>query len=465
MQGSRAIREGTVGLFALLGLIIFAGVTIWLKGARFGEKSYQILVEFSNVSGLQLGAPVNYRGVQIGKLVGLQPSPTHVVAVLEISSDQTQIPKDALIQISRYGLIGEASIDVIPQRGIPTEAQNMNPLKSNCDPNFILCDQARVIGDSGDQLISSLVRLSNAYSDPKFLKNLNKAAENAAIAAQKISQLSEDVSGLSKTANRDITRITQEFSRTTATLSRTANDASVLMGNINTVVVENRSTLNATLRETNQAMRNANLLISENRSRIAETVDKINAMSDQLTEVALGFEQTINDIGATFKTVGSQEIVNDLKVVLANSVEISNNLREVSKTLNDPTVIVTLQKTLDSARVTFENTQKITSDLDELTGDPQFREQLKRLVNGLSNLVSSAEQLQEQIQTAQKLELEAEKLKEQNPPAVTPVDIPSPSENSNPEISQAPQPSISPQVHENIPSLQSPYPLNRNNKN
>jgi phospholipid/cholesterol/gamma-HCH transport system substrate-binding protein len=54
--------------------------------------------------------------------------------------------------------------------------------------------------------------------------------------------------------------------------------------------------------------------------------------------------------------------------------------------------------------VTFQNAQKITSDLDELTGDPAFRDNLRELVNGLSGLVSSTQQLQQQIQVAESLD-------------------------------------------------------------
>ncbi len=74
------------------------------------------------------------------------------------------------------------------------------------------------------------------------------------------------------------------------------------------------------------------------------------------------------------------------------------------KHLNDPKNAVLLQQTLDSARVTFENTQKITSDLDELTGDPKFRKNLLQLVNGLSKLVSSTQDIQQQVQVATTLD-------------------------------------------------------------
>jgi len=45
---------------------------------------------------------------------------------------------------------------------------------------------------------------------------------------------------------------------------------------------------------------------------------------------------------------------------------------DISNALYSPTNLLVLQQTLDSARVTFQNAQKITSDLDELTGDPAF---------------------------------------------------------------------------------------------
>ena len=89
------------------------------------------------------------------------------------------------------------------------------------------------------------------------------------------------------------------------------------------------------------------------------------------------------------------------------------NLRDISKNINDPKNLIVLQKTLDSARATFENAQKITSDLDEITGDPAFRLNLLNLVNGLSNLVSSTEQLDKQVQTAQILEPVTQQLQQQ----------------------------------------------------
>ena len=99
------------------------------------------------------------------------------------------------------------------------------------------------------------------------------------------------------------------------------------------------------------------------------------------------------------------ELIKNFETLSANAALASANLRDATKTLTDPKNAVVLQQTLDSARVTFENTQKITSDLDELTGDPKFRTNLRQLVNGLSSLVSSTQQIEQQVQVAQTLDM------------------------------------------------------------
>ena len=88
----------------------------------------------------------------------------------------------------------------------------------------------------------------------------------------------------------------------------------------------------------------------------------------------------------------------------ANAAQASASLQYITTALSSPDNLLVLQKTLDSARVTFENTQKITSDLDALTGSPDFRQNLKKLIDGLSDLVSSTKKIERGIKFATNLE-------------------------------------------------------------
>jgi phospholipid/cholesterol/gamma-HCH transport system substrate-binding protein len=445
---SRTIREGSVGLFALLGLVIFAGVTIWLRGGGWREKSYKIMVEFSDVSGLQLGAPVRYRGVQVGKLIGLQPQAENVLAVLEISSSEIRIPrKDIKIQTNRYGLIGEASIDITPSIALSAEAESINPLnEKKCNPDdpeaLILCNNAHLIGDAGAQLVSSLTKLAEVYGDPELLNNFARTITTEA----KLDQLSRDLSTLSKRTEKEITSISRDFSRTSAALNRTASEASLLVGNINDVILQNRQNINTTFEQATELISTTNQLVTENREKIQETIVLVNNLTGQLTALATNLNETAVRINTTLEVADTEKIMQDIQILTANATEISKNLKEVSETLKDPATLLTLQQTLDSARSTFENAEKITSDIDELIGDPEFREKLRRLVEGLSNLVSSTEQLDWQIQKAQQLKKDNQVLTQQleSHPQLKPNNTTS----IPPQLSLMPQESNQPPLNE-----------------
>ena len=227
----RTLQEGSVGLFALFGLIIFGGLVVWLRGGILGQKTYQFFADFQNVSGLQIGAPVRYRGVAVGKILGLQPSSNGVTVALEISSDQLRIPKGSKVQINRFGLIGEASVDITPpSEPLSEEALNINPTSGDCaEAGQILCNNDQVTGETGSQLVEALTRLSNAYSDPEFVGNMNAAARNVANAGDKIATLSQEVTRLSETARGEIGGMSDLIS----SADKATQDASQLMLNVN----------------------------------------------------------------------------------------------------------------------------------------------------------------------------------------------------------------------------------------
>ena len=41
MLRMRTLQEGSVGLFALFGLIIFGSIVVWLRGGILGQPTYQ----------------------------------------------------------------------------------------------------------------------------------------------------------------------------------------------------------------------------------------------------------------------------------------------------------------------------------------------------------------------------------------------------------------------------------------
>jgi phospholipid/cholesterol/gamma-HCH transport system substrate-binding protein len=405
---SRIVREGSIGLFALLGLILLGGLVIWLRGGRINQESYQIIVNFADVSGLQLGAPVNYRGVRVGQIVALTPGSNNVRVTLQIDSAELRIPKDVTIEANRYGLIGEASVDITPKVTLSEQALQINPNSQECrEKQKILCNKTELDGISGSQLVSSLTRLSQAYSDPQLLANLNATTANAAIAGAKIAKLSDEMTLVAKTTRQEI----QGVSETLASIQGVANKTTNLVENIDKTVINSQTDLQKTVKEASTLMENLNLVVLENRNHIERTILSVEKTSNDLQKLAQNLDVAVSQINEGLAAADTPAMAQNLERILADTAQTSANLRQLSDTLNDPANVVTIMKTLDAARVTFENTQKITSDIEELIGDPVLRENLRKMINGLSDLVSSTQQLEQQMITLQQLQNHSTTLK------------------------------------------------------
>ena len=116
---SRTVREGSVGLLILLGLGVFVGLVLWLRGLNLGKRSYTAIVEFANVNGIQEGAAVRYRGVNVGNILAVRPGANKVEVEIEITPADVIIPRDARVEANQSGLISEVSIDITPLKPLP----------------------------------------------------------------------------------------------------------------------------------------------------------------------------------------------------------------------------------------------------------------------------------------------------------------------------------------------------------
>ncbi|MBV5260065.1 MCE family protein [Synechococcus moorigangaii CMS01] len=387
---SRTLKEGSLGLFIFAGLSLLGVVLIWLTGSTFGRRTYSITVRFENANAMQEGAIVRYRGLEVGRITTVTPSSNGVEIAIEIQTPDLIIPQDVVVEANQGGLIGETSLEIIPQSQLTQAEMALSPFAADClDQGAILCDGSSlegVIGVSFDQVLRNTAQFSELYGNPEFFEIVRALASNSSEAAEQIAILTEELALLSQEVRGEVDSFSEN--------AQSITDATVASS----------GQLNRTLEQVNTLTGNFNSLVVENRQALVGTLNSIGRTSDQMQRTLASFDTTLNTVNQNLNATNTEEILNNLTVLTANAATASENLKDVSTALNDPNNVLMLQKTLDAARVTFENTQKITSDLDELTGDPQFRKNLIDLVNGLSQLVSSTEQLQQQVQVASRLE-------------------------------------------------------------
>lgn len=407
---SRTFREGSVGLLLLAGVGMFGLMMLWLNRVTAARNSYKAIVEFANAGGMQRGAVVRYRGVKVGRIAQIKPGANHVDVEIEITDPNLIIPNNVRVEANQSGLISESIIDITPLEKLPLGLLTAKPLDKDCNPQIIVCNGSRLRGQIGislDELIRTTTELATIYTDKKFYTNVNRAVENTAVAAASVAELTRNLTLLSKSLQQEI----RDISTTSIAVQRATNQLSTsstaTLNQISATANQFGSTANefgATAREirltttqVNRLINNLDTLVTNNRSSLVAALNNITAASSEL-------RQTVGSLSPTVNRVTQGEILQNLETLAANAAQASTNLRDVTNSLNTPNNLLVLQQTLDSARVTFENVQKITSDLDDLTGDPTFRENLRQLVNGLSGLVSSTQQMQQQVQIASTLD-------------------------------------------------------------
>ncbi|MDQ2096104.1 MAG: MlaD family protein [Tychonema bourrellyi B0820] len=432
---SRTVREGSVGFLILVGIGLFGGLVLWLRGVQIGNRTYKFTVEFASVQGMQIGTPVRYRGVAVGKVTTLKPGSNGVDVILEISPGNLVMPRDVAIEANKSGLIGEASIDITPNSILAESLITANPLSGDC-PAEIICKNSRLKGQAGvslDELIRSTVRLTNLYTDPALFNNIKSISENTANTAKGAAKLTQDLSSLTQTAKGEIKTLSEsvkvdvnnlsqsvkgelgslnqslkgeagslnqsvkkEISGVAADVSQVAKTADSSTKAVSAAAINSANSVTKAANQITLTANELNSLVTTNRSSLVSTLNNLNQASQEI-------RVTVSSLSPTINRINQGQLLSNLENLSANAAQAAANLRDLSGNVNNPATFLLLQQTLDSARAALQNVHKITADVDEVTGDPAFRNNIRKLLNGLGGLFSSTEQLQQQVKVAQTL--------------------------------------------------------------
>ena len=223
-----------------------------------------------------------------------------------------------------------------------------------------------ISGASYESLVLSVEELVTLLSEPELIEDIKTIVDNTTELTASAAQLTTELTALTQEVQREITPLTASAKNATDAVGLAAQELQLTATEVNKLLLSNQVGLVSIL------------------DNITVSSDRLRGIMDTLTPV-----------------VTEGEFVQNLELLSANAAEASTDLREIVEALNTSTNIVMLQQTLESARDVFQSAQKIMSDVDELTGDPAFRDSVRDLINGLSGLVSSTEDLQQQTQIAQ----------------------------------------------------------------
>lgn len=296
-------RAVTVGLFVLIGLVIFAAGVLTIGGMRKSFVS-KITVKsvFDDVNGLKVGNNIWFSGVKVGTVKEISFAGNSMVSVLLNIEEKSQqyIRKDSRVKISSDGLIGNKI--VVIEGGTP---------------------QAEPIED-GDVL-----RVAKEDSQQDMLNTLQANNKNILAITEDFKAISQQIRKGEGTVGKILTNdeLYRNLETTMASLQTAAKQAQSITASLNGYVAK----LNRPGGLANEVA--TDTLIMQN---VRQTVSQLNETATTARALVVGLKQT------------TQELTQDLK----------NKNSPVGVLLND-------QATAENIRTTMANLESSSQKLDE----------------------------------------------------------------------------------------------------
>ncbi|ADN08678.1 MlaD family protein [Sulfurimonas autotrophica] len=288
-----------IGLIVLLGIVSMLGFTYWMLKPAKAEETQKYIIYFNeSVLGLNLNAPVKYRGIKVGKVTRLRinPNNSEQVEVTVQILKTTPIKEDTVAKLTAQGITGLSYINLTegsnhaPPLKIK-EGQSCPVIKSA--PSFFanveqsldsvselllltLGRTNQLLNDGNQKQFSKLLAKSalvmakvDSILDEKTMAHIQKSAENLDRLTLKID---ESVPNINKFVNKSIeweNKINKSFTSIKETylhmgiiMNNMAKSFLHVEENVEDATVQTLPLMNSTMLEMQQTLINLDELIN-----------------------------------------------------------------------------------------------------------------------------------------------------------------------------------------------------------
>ena len=269
-------RYFAAGLFVTLGLAALVGFLIWLAGmSDSGTYSRYTVVFPDPVSGLKEGASVQYRGVEVGRVIDIRlvPERKDIIKVDIEVEDVTPIRAATKASLAMQGITGLVYME------LTTEVTDTRP------PYRMAGEDYPVIEGSGTNIVQLLQDI------PAIAKEILEVAKktNAFLDEENIAALEATVANIER-MTRDLNGLLSE--ENVANVATTLDNAALASADLHDMVARFEETAD----NIDEAVRTLNEVITKNEGNVnkftTEGLDQITAMTRETRKMAEAIRKT-----------------------------------------------------------------------------------------------------------------------------------------------------------------------------
>ena len=219
--------EWKVGLVILAAIALLIYGIIWIRGTRFGQKTYTAAVVFPNVGSLSAGDAVSVSGVMKGKVKKIELYQGDVLVHFTLEKDVV-LKKDARFTVMNIGLMGERFMAVETGKSDTLLALTPHP------HGYYDTGIPEVMGMMGrmmDEVRQLVEALRGSIASPGYLDKLTSIVEQAEDMSKRMNRLLAKNEDKVNTAFDDLSRAASQLK---TTIAKNAQIFDSTLGNLHT---------------------------------------------------------------------------------------------------------------------------------------------------------------------------------------------------------------------------------------
>jgi phospholipid/cholesterol/gamma-HCH transport system substrate-binding protein len=285
-----------LGVFVGAGLTVLVGGLVVLAGLKLGEKRDRYTVRYQeaavSLSGLEVGAPVKYSGIRVGRVDAVRIDPRDVsVIVVELSLDHgTPVAEDEKADLGSQGITGLKYVELTrgsARARVRAPGEDIPPGQSAFDA---LTTQAGDIARKVDVVLDRVANLTGEDMKQRVAKVLDRSAELLAT----VNGLLDDNRAALKTVATRLAAAAAEVDALATQLAGTARRANTLLDETTGLVKGAQATpekVNALLEQAGGLVGALHTVVAQSRRDLLETIgflhdtaENVNALSEKLKD-------------------------------------------------------------------------------------------------------------------------------------------------------------------------------------
>jgi len=297
---SRRANATIIGLFIIGAAILAVAAALLFGSGMLRDKSRFVMFFDSSVKGLNIGAPVNFRGVKIGSV-------TDIRLLLDPETLRVQIPVYVDLEPDRILLVSGEEMTLMKMhkmsnmidQGLRAQLQMQSLLTGQ------LAIQLDMYADKPVRLVDAVSQHTEIPTIPTPMQEITRKLEDFPV-DKVLSDLASAIEGFERLANNpDLAQAIQSFDQAFRRYDSLADDYSTLAGQLDRHAGQISGDLNVTMKQLRSTLSSTHKLIESGEILINDSGELIMQLRDNAERLTASAEGALGEMQTTAGAAGA----------------------------------------------------------------------------------------------------------------------------------------------------------------